>query len=37
MGDGCDVVSGLGESTRHIWSADVDLADGKLQGNMMRT
>lgn len=37
MGDGCDVVSGLGESTRHIWSGDVDLADGKLQGNMMRT
>ena len=31
MGDGCDVVSGLGESTRHIWSGDVDLADGKLQ------
>ena len=30
-GDGCDITAGLGESTRHVWSGDVDLADGKLQ------
>lgn len=28
-GDGCDLVEGLGESTRLIWSGDVDLNDGK--------
>lgn len=30
-GDGCDLVPGLGESTRLVWSGDVDLNDGKLQ------
>lgn len=30
-GDGCDVVEGLGESTKKKWSGDVDLADGDLQ------
>ena len=29
--DGCDLLSGLSESTRGIWSGDVDLNDGKLQ------
>ena len=24
-GDGCDITAGLGESTRHVWSGDVDL------------
>ena len=30
-GDGTDVIAGLGESVKHVWSGDVDLADGKLQ------
>ena len=30
-GDGTDVTAGLGESVKHIWSGDVDLADGKVQ------
>lgn len=29
-GDGCDVVTGLGESVSNLWSGDVDLNDGKL-------
>ena len=29
--DGCDVLSGLAESMRGMWSGDVDLADGELQ------
>ena len=29
--DGCDLVSGLGESVQQVWSGDVDLADGKVQ------
>ncbi len=29
--DGCDVVSGLAESTRGIWSGDVDLNDGDVE------
>ena len=29
--DGVDLVSGLGESVRGIWSGDVDLADGALK------
>ena len=29
--DGCDIVSGLCESTRGFWSGDVDLDDGKLE------
>ena len=28
--DGCDLVSGLGESTRCVWSGDIDLNDGEL-------
>lgn len=28
--DGADLVSGLGESVKGIWSGDVDLADGAL-------
>ena len=28
--DGCDLISGLAESTRGIWSGDVDLNDGAL-------
>ena len=28
--DGCNLVSGLSESTRSDWSGDVDLNDGKL-------
>ncbi|SMN02438.1 hypothetical protein SPONN_1067 [uncultured Candidatus Thioglobus sp.] len=28
--DGCDLVSGLAESTKGIWSGDVDLNDGDL-------
>lgn len=30
-GDGTDIVAGLGESVKHVWSGDVDVADGKLQ------
>ena len=30
-GDGCDVVEGLGESTKKIWTGDIDVADGELQ------
>ena len=30
-GDGTDIIPGLGESVKQIWSGDVDLADGKLQ------
>lgn len=30
-GDACDVVSGLGESVKGVWSGDVDVNDGKLQ------
>ncbi len=30
-GDGCDVVSGIGESVRLEWSGDVDLNTGELQ------
>lgn len=30
-GDGCDVVKGIWESTRGVWSGDVDLNDGKLK------
>ena len=30
-GDGCDLVSGLGESVRLEWSGDVDLDTGELQ------
>ena len=29
--DGCDLVSGLGESVQQVWGGDVDLADGKMQ------
>ena len=29
--DGVDLVSGLGESIRGVWSGDVYLADGSLQ------
>ena len=29
--DGCDLVSGLGESVRGEWSRDVDLNDGAVQ------
>ena len=29
--DGCDLVEGLGESTKLDWSGDVDKNDGKLQ------
>ena len=28
--DGCDLISGLAESTRGIWSGDVDVNDGAL-------
>lgn len=28
--DGADLVSGLGESVKGVWSGDVDLADGAL-------
>ena len=30
-GDGCDILSGLGESMRLQWSGDVDLNTGNLQ------
>ncbi len=30
-GDRCDVVGGLGESTRFVWSGDVDHNDGEVQ------
>lgn len=30
-GDGCDIVGGLGESTRLVWSGDVDLNNGEVQ------
>ena len=30
-GDRTDDIAGLGESVKHVWSGDVDLADGKLQ------
>lgn len=30
-GDGCDLISGLGESMRLQWSGDVDLNTGSLQ------
>ena len=29
--DGCDVVSGLMESTRNVWNGDVDYGDGFVQ------
>lgn len=29
--DGCDLIPGLSESTRGIWSGDVDLSDGDLE------
>lgn len=29
--DGADLVSGLGESVRGVWSGDVDLNDGALK------
>ncbi|XP_065893229.1 uncharacterized protein [Dysidea avara] len=29
--DGCDITKGLKESTKMLWSGDVDLADGSLQ------
>ena len=29
--DGCDLIKGLKESTKMLWSGDVDLADGSLQ------
>ena len=29
--DGCDLVEGLGESTKLDWSGDVDMNDGQLQ------
>ena len=29
--DGCDLLSGLGESTRLQWSGDVNLNDGELE------
>lgn len=29
--DGCDLVTGLAESTKGLWSGDVDHNDGKLQ------
>ena len=29
--DGCDLIKGLKESTKLLWSGDVDLADGSLQ------
>jgi len=29
--DGCDLIKGLKESTKLMWSGDVDLADGSLQ------
>ena len=35
-GDGTDVTAGLGESVKHIWSGDVDLADGKGAGTVWR-
>ena len=30
-GDGCDIVQGLGESTRLVWSGDVDLNNGEVE------
>ena len=29
--DGCDLIKGLKESSKMLWSGDVDLADGSLQ------
>ena len=29
--DGCDLISGLSESTRGVWSGDVNLNDGALE------
>jgi len=29
--DGCDVVSGLMESTTNVWNGDVDYGDGAVQ------
>ena len=29
--DGCDLIEGLGESTRLDWSGDIDMNDGELQ------
>lgn len=29
--DACDVVSGLGESVKGVWTGDIDLNNGKLQ------
>ena len=29
--DGCDVITGLSESTRGVWSGDVNLNDGALE------
>lgn len=34
--DGCDLVSGLMESTTLKWNGDVDLNDGKLQEQYRR-
>ena len=28
--DGCDLISGLAESTRGVWSVNVDINDGTL-------
>lgn len=33
--DGADLVSGLGESVKGVWSGDVDLADGELRKAQM--
>ena len=30
-GDGCNITAGLGETVRHVWNGDVDLAYWKLQ------
>ena len=30
-GDGCDLISGLAESTRGVWSGDVDSNNGDLE------
>lgn len=29
--DGCDLISGLAESTRGVWTGDVDFNDGALE------
>lgn len=33
--DGCDVVMGLMESTRGVWSGDVDLGDGSVKSQYL--